>query len=169
MCVSEHTRGGFLFPPHGSQGENSGGQVRQLTLSSTQPSWWLPTLSLRQSLLVAQASPRLLMQWRMTLNSCPSRAGTTKLASAVAYLLEAEVNRRTSWQEVILTYLDHISRLVYVLFKDQHGGGIDVDVILPGHLFHTSQADVHIPEGHVIFVCKGRQLWGQREERESTA
>lgn len=46
----------------------------------------------------------------------------------------------------VLTYLDDISRLVDVLFKDQHGRGIDIDVVLPGHVFHTSQAHVHVTE-----------------------
>jgi hypothetical protein len=39
---------------------------------------------------------------------------------------------------VILTHLNHVGRLVDVLFEDQDGGGIDVDVVLPCHLFSPS-------------------------------
>lgn len=71
-----------------------------------------------------------------------------------------------SWNKVTLTYLDNICRLVYVFFKDQDGGGIDVDVVLPRHLFRPSQTDVHVSKWQIIFIRESSQLLGHNREEE---
>lgn len=43
-------------------------------------------------------------------------------------------------------YLDDVGRLLDVLFKDQHGGGEDVDVVLPRHLFGPSHGHTYVSE-----------------------
>lgn len=81
--------------------------------------------------------------------------------------LEAQDTRRGQFQNrAALTYLDNIRRLVYVFFKDQDGGGIDIDIVLPRHLLRPSQTDVHVSEWQVIFVCKSSQLLGSQTEEE---
>lgn len=81
--------------------------------------------------------------------------------------LEAQDTRRGQFQNrAALTYLDNIRRLVYVFFKDQDGGGIDIDIVLPRHLLCPSQTHVHVSEWQVIFVCKSSQLLGSQTEEE---
>ena len=70
------------------------------------------------------------------------------------------------WNKATPTYLDNICRLVDVFFKDQDGGGIDIDAVLPCHLFCPSQTDIHISKWQVIFVCESSQLLGSNREEE---
>lgn len=64
------------------------------------------------------------------------------------------------------TYLDNVCRLGYVFFKDQDGGGIDVDIVLSCHLFGPSQTHMYVSKWQVIFVCKSSQLLGCKREEE---
>ena len=56
-------------------------------------------------------------------------------------------------------YLYDVRWLVYILFKDQHGGGIGVDVELFQQIGRVWDALVNVAELQVVFVGKCCQLW----------
>lgn len=99
--------------------------------------------------------------------SPPHLLGSVLLLSA--YVKARSTTRGQSGSQLALPYLHNVCRLVYELFKDQDGRNMDVDVVLPCHLFHPSQTDIHISKGEPVFVCKSSQLLGRNREEEMTS
>lgn len=61
-------------------------------------------------------------------------------------------------------YLYNVSGLVYVLFEDQHGWSVSVNIELFLQIGGLRKALVHIAKLQVVLISKRCQLWRCRDE-----
>lgn len=136
-----------------------------LTGQSSSKSFWLTSRGTRRNLLFDMNSSIICffipLAWRkqkkskmldarlMQLLQCRDNSDSEKKAGLVSAALQFPATR---------TYLYNVSRLVSVLFEDEHGWSIGVNIELFLQIGRLWQSLVHVAKLQVVLISKGCQL-----------